>query len=144
MEAAGGLERGPPAAPDVVAFAVRVYTGRMSTNSNPYKYLVRKPKSVYKQLFIKDRWISARTLYGMYASEEEPMSPEEIAADYNLPLDAVLEAIAYCESNPPELAEDYARERAIMEASGENDPDYKYHPQPRFLPAQEMARLRRS
>src|SRR5713226_2254593 len=115
----------------------------MSTSSNNYKYLARKPKSVYKQLFIKDRWVSARTLYGKFMSEEAPMTPEEIAADYELPLEAVLEAIAYCQSNPPEIAQDYAREEAIREASGMNDPDYKYHPQPKFLTAQEMARLRR-
>jgi uncharacterized protein (DUF433 family) len=115
----------------------------MSTYSHPYKYLARKPKSVYKQLFIKDRWISARTLYGMNVSEEMPMTPEEIAADYNLPLEAVLEAIAYCESNPPELAQDYAREQAVMEATGMNDPNYKYHPQPKVLTPQEMARLRK-
>ena len=54
----------------------------MSTNSKPYKYLVRKPKSVYKQLFVKERWISARTLYGKYAREGSPMTPEEIAGDY--------------------------------------------------------------
>ena len=114
----------------------------MSTNSHPYKYLARKPKSVYKQLFIKERWISARTLYGKYAREEEPMTPEEIAADYNLPLDAVREAIAYCESNPPELAQDYAREEAWMEAIGANDPNYKYNPQPRLLSAEEIARLK--
>jgi uncharacterized protein (DUF433 family) len=113
----------------------------MSTNSNQYKYLVRKPKSVYKQLFIKDRWISARTLYGMYASEEIPMPPEEIAADYTLPLEAVLEAIAYCESNPPELTQDYAREEALMEATGMNDPNYDGRP--RVLTPQEMARLRK-
>jgi uncharacterized protein (DUF433 family) len=116
----------------------------MSTKANQYKYLTRKPKSVYKQLFIRDRWVSARTLYGMYVNEEMPMTLEEIAADYDLPLDAVREAIAYCESDPPELAEDYAREKAIMEASGENDPDYRFHPQPKALSAQEMARLRRS
>ena len=115
----------------------------MSTNSNQYKYLVRKPKSNYKQLFIKDRWISARTLYGKYAREEEPMTPEEIAADYDLPLEAVLEAIAYCESNPPEIAQDFAREEALMEATGMNDPDYKYHPQPKVLSPQECARIHR-
>jgi uncharacterized protein (DUF433 family) len=116
----------------------------MSTHSNPYKYLTRKPKSVYKQLFIKDRWVSARTLYGMYANEEMPMTLEEIGTDYDLPFEAVQEAIAYCESNPPELAQDYAREQAIMEASRESDPDYKFHPQPKLLSAQERARLRRS
>ena len=115
----------------------------MSTQPNQYKYLTRKPKSVYKQLFIRDRWVSARTLYGKYAREENPMTPEEIAADYNLPLEAVLESIAYCESNPPELAQDYARDEALMEATGMNDPNYKYHPQPKLLTPQEMARLNR-
>lgn len=114
----------------------------MSTNSNQYQYLARKPGSNYKHPFVKDRWVSARTLYGMYAREEEPMTPEEIAADYNLPLDAVLESIAYCESNPPELAQDYAREEAWVEAIGANDPNYKYNSQPRLLTAEEIARLK--
>src|SRR6516165_3746133 len=100
----------------------------MRSNSKQYKYLTRKPKSVYKQLFIRDRWISARTLYGKYVNEESPMTPEEIAADYNLPLDAVLESNAYCESNPPEIAQDYAREEAVMEATGMNDPNYDGRP----------------
>jgi len=113
----------------------------MSTTPNQYKYLTRKPKSVYKQLFVKDRWISARTIYGRYVNEETPMTPEEIAADYSLPLEAVLEAIAYCESNPPELLEDYAREQALMEATGMNDPNYKYHAQPKMLTPEERRRL---
>lgn len=113
----------------------------MSMNSKAYQYLVRKPKSVYKQLFIKERWISARTLYGMYAREESPMTPKEIAEDYDLPLEAVMEAIGYCESNPPELAEDYAREEAVMEATGMNHPSYDG--QPKVLSPQEMSRLRR-
>jgi uncharacterized protein (DUF433 family) len=115
----------------------------MRSNSKQYKYLTRKPKSVYKQLFIKDRWISARTLYGMYVNDEMPMTPAEIAADYDLPVEAVLEAIAYCESNPPELAQDYARDKAVKEATGMNDPHYKYHPQPKVLTPEEMARLRK-
>jgi uncharacterized protein (DUF433 family) len=121
----------------------RPYPHSMSITPHNYKYLTRKPKSVYKQLFIKDRWIAARTLYGMYVSEEAPMTPEEIAADYNLPLEAVLEAIAYCESNPPEIQQDWAREEAVMEATGMNDPNYKYNPKPKVLTAQEMARLNR-
>ncbi len=115
----------------------------MSTPANPYKYLTRKPGSAYKQLFIKDRWIRARTLYGKYVSEEAPMTPEEIAADYNLPLEAVQEAIAYCESNPPEIAQDFAREEAWMEATGRNDPNYIYNPKPKLLTAQEIVRLKR-
>jgi uncharacterized protein (DUF433 family) len=113
----------------------------MNANAPAYKYLARKPKSVYKQLFISERWIAARTLYGMYAREESPMTPDEIAADFDLPLEAVREAIAYCESNPPELAEDFARENAVMEATGMNEPGYDGRP--KVLTPQEMSRLRR-
>jgi hypothetical protein len=69
------------------------------------------------------------------------MTPEEIAADCDLPLEAVLEAIAYCESKPPEIAEDFAAEEALAEATGMNDPNYKFHPQPRILSPQERSRL---
>jgi hypothetical protein len=75
-------------------------------------------------------------------SAEEPMTIEEIAADYELPIEAVKEAIAYCQSDPPELREDFEREEALMEATGMNDPDYKYHPSPKLLTPQELARLR--
>jgi uncharacterized protein (DUF433 family) len=108
-----------------------------------YQYLAKKPKSLYRQLFIKDRWISARTLYGMLVNEQQPMTVEEIAADYDLPPAAVEEAIAYCASNPPEIAADAAREEAIMEASGELEPGYRVHPQPRLLTTEEIARLMR-
>ena len=53
-------------------------------------HLERDPKSVYKQLSIKGRRIKARTLYGRFMSEEEP----------------------------------------LMEASGMNDPNYKFNPWP--------------
>ena len=69
--------------------------------STTWKYLAPNPKSAYKQLFIQGRRIRARTLYGMYMSAEEPMAPEEIAREYDLPVEAVKEAIAYCQSNPP-------------------------------------------
>ena len=111
----------------------------MSTRSTGYRYLAQNPESCYKQLFVKGTRIPARTLYGQHVSYEEPQSAEEIAADYGLPLDAVKEAIVYCESNPPELQEDYAREESIMEAYGAMDPDYSG--KPRLLSAQELARL---
>jgi hypothetical protein len=69
------------------------------------------------------------------------MSPEEIADDYGLPVEAVREAIAYCESNPPELLEDYARQDALMQARGVNDPNYDGKPQP--VSPEERARLHR-
>jgi uncharacterized protein (DUF433 family) len=108
-------------------------------HNNHWKYLERDPYSSCKQLSIKGRRIRARTIFGAYMNEEEPMTPEEIAADRDLPLAAVLEAIAYCESNPPEIAEDFRREEALAEALGMNDPNYKYNPQPRQLTPQERA-----
>ena len=37
-------------------------------------------------------WIAARTLYGRHVNDESPMTVEEIAADYSLPVEAVQEA----------------------------------------------------
>ena len=68
------------------------------------------------------------------------MTPKEIAEDRDLPLDAVREAIAYCETNPPEIEEDFRREEALAEATGMNDPNYKYNPQPKLLTPQELAK----
>ena len=48
-------------------------------------------------------------------------------AYYYLPVEAVLEAIEYCESNPPDLLEDYAQEEKLMNATGINEPKYKFH-----------------
>ena len=115
----------------------------MSATSTNYRYLVANPKSKYKQLFVKGTRIRARVLYGWYACEE-PMTPDEIAADYGLPIEAVREAIEYCHSNPPELQEDYRLEEAVMEATGMNAPDYKCHPSPKLISPQEREQLKRS
>lgn len=115
----------------------------MANVSTNYEHLAPNPRSAYRQLFVKGTRIRARVLYGWYACAE-PLSPEQIAAEYNLPVEAVKEAVAYCESNPRELLEDYAREEALMEATGMKDPDYKHRPSPKLLSPQTRARLRRS
>jgi uncharacterized protein (DUF433 family) len=115
----------------------------MSINmSTQWLYLEARPKSFYRQLFVKGSRIMARTLYGLFKSAEEPLSVEQIAAEYNLPLPAVQEAIAYCASYPPEIADDQKREDALAQAMGVNDPDYKFHPTPKTLSAQELARIK--
>lgn len=70
-----------------------------TTSTTTWKYLAPKPGSKYRQLFVKGRNISARSLYGCYAREDEPITPEEIAADRKLPLEVILEAFSYCESD---------------------------------------------
>ena len=108
-----------------------------------YRYLVRKPGSSYRQLFVKDRWVRARTLYGMYMSAEEPRTVEELAEDYQIPVEAVREAIEWCQSDPPELRRDIAREEAIMEAAGMNDPAYKLTGKRRLLAPEEWDEINR-
>ncbi|MFO0964117.1 MAG: hypothetical protein U0793_00835 [Gemmataceae bacterium] len=78
-----------------------------------WKYLAPKPKSSYKQLFVKARWVAARSLYGQLFGEDA-RTPEEVARDYDLPLEAVLEAITYCRSDPPEIREDWADEEKLI------------------------------
>jgi uncharacterized protein (DUF433 family) len=112
---------------------------------NEYRYLEARPGSLYRQLFIKGTRIRAEILYGLTipAEDGEVYTPEQVAENYGLPLEVVLEAIAYCRSNPPEIAADHAREERLIEASGMNHPDYKYHPKKHYksLTPQEWARL---
>jgi uncharacterized protein (DUF433 family) len=81
----------------------------MATTSTQWLHLAPNPKSWYRQLFIKGTRIRAEAIYAFTVDGSEPMTPEEVAADFNLPLEVVREAIAYCESNPPEIAESSAR-----------------------------------
>jgi len=87
------------------------------TAPRQYKYLTPKRKSAYKQLFVMGR-IFPWTIHGAYVHEDEPMTMEQIAADWGIPLEAVQEAIEYYESEPPEMLEDFRREDAHVKASG--------------------------
>src|SRR5438552_6505364 len=108
-----------------------------------WKYRAPNPKSAYKQLFVKGTRIRAEILYGMTVdgADEDHLTAEQVAAEYNLPLEAVQEAIAYCAADPPAVRRDHAAEEAMMEATGMNDPEYRGRP--KILSPQEMARLRR-
>jgi uncharacterized protein (DUF433 family) len=91
----------------------------MNTNPPQWQHLARKPGSLYRQLFVKGTRIRAWVLYNYFTPGEDwpGQSVQEIATDFNLPVDAVREAIAYCESNPPELREDWEREQALEAAT---------------------------
>src|SRR5437763_139593 len=81
-------------------------------NASPWKYLTPKTRSMYKQLFIKDRWVAARSLYGQMCGDGA-RTVEELARDFDVSLEAVLEAIAYCRSDPPEIQEEWEREEEL-------------------------------
>jgi uncharacterized protein (DUF433 family) len=83
------------------------------TESHEYRYLESRPCSNYRQLFIKGRKIRAEVIYRQTVGEE-PRTPEQVAEDYDLPLEAVLDAISYCQHNEPVLRADRDRELANM------------------------------
>jgi uncharacterized protein (DUF433 family) len=111
----------------------------MSTVNTQWKYLAPNPKSAYHQLFIKGRRIRAWVIYCDHVAQD--MTPEQIAEDRDLPVEAVRECIAYCASNPPEVRGDLIREEEHMRASGMFEPDYKLNPTPKRIPLEERARI---
>ena len=80
------------------------------------KYLKQKPGSNYRQLFVNGR-IRAEVLYRETVGRE-PRTPEEVAREYGLPIEAVLDAIDYCVTNRELLDEERARESARIKAAG--------------------------
>jgi uncharacterized protein (DUF433 family) len=84
--------------------------------TKPWQYLDRKPGSVYHQLFVRPQNVRARTLYGMYMDEDAPQTIDEIADAYRprLPVEAVIEALAYSASDPPAWKEDWEMEQASL------------------------------
>jgi hypothetical protein len=80
-----------------------------------YKHLNPKPGSNYQQLFFGR--IRAEVLY-REAVGNEPLTPEEVAAEYGVPVGAVLEAIDYCSQNQELLDAERAREQERIEAAG--------------------------
>jgi len=109
-----------------------------------YFFLEPRPESAYRQLFVKGTRIRARSLYGHYCSAEDPWTPETIAREYNLPLEAVREAISYCQTSPPEIDEDFRREEELMEAMGTKDPERAMTGLTRAVSPAELTRILRA
>jgi uncharacterized protein (DUF433 family) len=81
-----------------------------------YKYLRPKTGSNYRQLFVNGR-IRAEILYRETVGNE-PLTPEEVACEYGLPIEAVQEAIDYCLGNKELLDQERAREEERIKAAG--------------------------
>jgi len=74
-------------------------------------------------------------------NEKEPRTPQRLVEDWGLPLEPVQEAIAYCQSDPPELREDHRQDELLARAIGTNDPAMKYSGRPSPLSTEERATL---
>ncbi|MFI5456991.1 MAG: hypothetical protein ACHRXM_16215 [Isosphaerales bacterium] len=113
----------------------------MSETPREWQYLERRPGSSYQQLCVKGKRIWAWTLYCNFMNENVTRTPQELAEDWGVPLEAVQEAIAYCQSNPPELREDQRKDELLAEAIGMNDPAIQCSGRPRPLSTEERVRL---
>ena len=113
----------------------------ISETPREWKYLERRPGSSYQQLCIKGKRIWAWTLYCEFMNQKEAWTPQQLAADVDVPLEAVREAIAYCQTDPPEIREDKRKDDLLAEATGMNDPTSKYIAKLRPLSTEERVRL---
>lgn len=87
-----------------------------------YVWLEARPGSNYRQLFIKGRKIRAEILYHMTVNSE-PLTAQEVADDYHIPVEAVLEAIHYSQNNEELLAQERERVFARLQSRGLIDMD---------------------
>jgi uncharacterized protein (DUF433 family) len=88
----------------------------MSTEApRQYQHLEARPGSNYRQLFLKGRRIRVDTMYHAVHGPDS-YTPEELAEGYQVPLEAVLEALDYVERNPEVIRADQERDEARYRA----------------------------
>ena|SRR5207249_2401674 len=92
-------------------------------DENRYQYLAPRYGSSYRQYFVKGRRIRAEVLFAETV-EPEARAPEEVAADFDVPVEAVYEAIRYCQENEDVLDQDREMESASIREHGRDKPPY--------------------
>jgi uncharacterized protein (DUF433 family) len=88
-----------------------------------YHHLECRPSPQYHQLWIKGRHIRAEVLYRCTVGAEA-RTPEEVAQDYDLPVEAVREAIDYAVHNQALLQAERAREENRVKRLGLDKPPF--------------------
>src|SRR4051794_28546607 len=83
----------------------------------PYKHLENRPGSNYRQLFLKGRRIRAAVVYETIHGPD-PCTAEEFANEFQVPLEAVEEALEYVNQNLPLIREEREREAADIHKRG--------------------------
>jgi hypothetical protein len=81
-----------------------------------YEYLQPKKGSSYRQLYVAGR-IRAEVIYRETVGRE-PLAPEQVACEYNIPVEAVREAVDYCIRNKELLDAERDEETARIKAAG--------------------------
>jgi len=88
-----------------------------------YQHLESRPRSNYRQLWVKGRHMRAEVLYRCTVGREA-RTPQEVATAYDLPVEVVLEAVDYSVRNKELLDLERAREETRMKERGLDKPPY--------------------
>lgn len=87
-----------------------------SETKTQWQYLEKRPHPWREQLYIKGRRMKAFDLWmDMIVNHE---TPSEAAFNWDLPLEAVQEAIEYCETHQELLKREASEERRYLEERG--------------------------
>jgi len=86
-----------------------------------YQHLEPRPGSNYRQFFLKGRRIRAGVVDEVIHGPD-PRSAEEFAREYQVPLEAVLEALDYVAANRTLIEQERDHEAARLRARGLDGP----------------------
>jgi uncharacterized protein (DUF433 family) len=81
-----------------------------------YEHLENRPGSFYGELFVRGLNLRASRLVAWM--EAEGLTPAQAAADRDLPVEAVLEAIDYVKENAQLIARELEREHLLLRDRG--------------------------
>lgn len=90
--------------------------GFLEMPAPPWQYLVVRKHPWRKQLYVKGRNMTVRQLVG--GMKANKLTEEQAAASYELPVEALREALAYFEANPEVIALDHATEAYLVAQHG--------------------------
>jgi uncharacterized protein (DUF433 family) len=88
-----------------------------SKTETKYQHLEPRPGSNYRQMFLKGRRIRAAVV-DEAVHGPDPYTPDEFAEEFQVPLEAVLEALDYVAQNRPLIEQERDREVARLRARG--------------------------
>jgi uncharacterized protein (DUF433 family) len=87
-----------------------------AATANTFRFLAPRSGSGYREFFVCGGSLRAQSLVS--DMENEGLTPEQIAAAYHVPVEAVLEAIEYVHANEEFLAAERRRIREQAIAKG--------------------------
>jgi uncharacterized protein (DUF433 family) len=88
----------------------------LTMTTTKWQYLEKRPHAWRQQLYFKERRLRPFNVW--ITMQIEQMSPEEAASEWDLPIAAIKEAIAYCEANRELLDREAESERQYLEEKG--------------------------